>query len=190
MVWATETIGCLRRWAPHELQPNPVSARLLALRRSRQFVGYVGEESTVEGAWFEEEKSSCSKRAILALLSCSSFKGFSLSSSRFSLSSDSIFSLSVSCSMVYMGRQLSVASKRRQGGEVQTHVDLAEQPLVMDREAAELEEVVIAVATPSQRRSPHGTPVLPRNVSVLSRVSCESLIVRAQRRAVREKAPT
>ena len=70
------------------------------------FVGYVGEESPVEGAWFEEEKSSCSKRAILALLSSSSFKRFSLSSScfslsssRFSLSSDSILSCFVRCSM-------------------------------------------------------------------------------------------
>ena len=75
-----------------ELQPNQNSAHLLALRRSGQFVGYAGEELPVEGAWFEEEKSSCSKRAILALLSCRSFK-------RFSLSSDSILNLSVSCSM-------------------------------------------------------------------------------------------
>jgi hypothetical protein len=35
---------------------------------------------------------------------------------------------------------LSVASKRRQGGKVETHSDL-----VMDREDAEVEEVVIAV---------------------------------------------
>jgi hypothetical protein len=68
------------------------STRLIGLWRTCQFVGYVGEESPVEGAGFEEEKSSCSKRAILALLSCSSFK-------RFSLSSDSILNLSVSCSM-------------------------------------------------------------------------------------------
>lgn len=53
----------------------------------------------MEGAGFEEEKSSCSKRSILALLCCSSFKRFSLSSSCFLLSSDSILSLSVSCSM-------------------------------------------------------------------------------------------
>jgi hypothetical protein len=52
----------------HELQPNQNSAHLLALRRPSQFVGYVGEELPVEGAWFEEEKSSCSKRVILALL--------------------------------------------------------------------------------------------------------------------------
>ena len=44
----------------HELQANPNSAHLLALRRPGQFVGYVSEESPVEGAWFEEEKSSCS----------------------------------------------------------------------------------------------------------------------------------
>jgi hypothetical protein len=71
---------------------NVLAVGLLALRWACQFVGYVGEESPVEGAWFEEEKSSCSKRAILALLPCRSFK-------RFSLSSDSILSLSVSCSM-------------------------------------------------------------------------------------------
>jgi len=35
---------------------------------------------------------------------------------------------------------LSIASKRRQGGKVETHSDL-----VMGRQAAELEEVVIAV---------------------------------------------
>ncbi len=68
------------------------SAGLVALRRPCQFVGYVGEESPVEGGWVEEEKSSCSKRAILALLSCSCFK-------RLSLSSDAILCLSVSCSM-------------------------------------------------------------------------------------------
>ena len=83
---------------------NPIGfnhplAGLLALRWPGQFVGYVGEESPVEWAWFEEEKSSCSKRAILSLLSCSSFKRFSLSCIRFSLSSDSILSFSVSCSM-------------------------------------------------------------------------------------------
>jgi len=40
---------------------------------------------------------------------------------------------------------LNVASKRRQGGKVETHVDLSEQPRVMGREAGEVEEVVIAV---------------------------------------------
>jgi len=77
----------------HELQPNQNSAHLLALRWPGQFVGYVGEELPVEGAWFEEEKSSCSKRAILALLSCSCstsslscFNRFSLSRPRISMS--------------------------------------------------------------------------------------------------------
>ena len=83
----------------HELQPNQNPAHLLALRWPGHFIRYVGEESPVEGAWFEEEKSSCSKRAILALLSCNCFKRFSLSCSRFSLASDAILSLSVSCSM-------------------------------------------------------------------------------------------
>ena len=83
----------------------------------------------MEGAWFEEEKSSCSKRAILALLPCRSFK-------RFSLSSDSILSLSVSCSMSWTGCQLNVASKRRQGGKVETHSDL-----VINRDGAEVLEI-------------------------------------------------
>ena len=54
--------------------------------------------------------------------------------------SASIRSCFVRCSMSYTGRQLSIASKRRQGGKVETHSDL-----VRGREAAELEEVVIAV---------------------------------------------
>ena len=121
------------------------------MRWPRQFVGYVGEESPVEGAWFEEEKSSCSKRAILALLSCSSFKRFSLSSSRFSLSSDSILSCLVRCSMSYTGRQLSVASKRRQGGKVETHSDL-----LMGREFAELEDVVVAIVRCERNQEQQG----------------------------------
>ncbi len=94
-VGATEAISCLERSHRHEMQPisfNQPLSRLIGLWRARQFVGYVGEESPVEGAWFEEEKSSCSKRAILSLLSCSSFK-------RFSLLSDSILSCFVRCSM-------------------------------------------------------------------------------------------
>jgi hypothetical protein len=70
----------------------------------------------------------------------SSFQRFSLSSSRFSLASDSILNLSVSRSMSYTGRQFNIANKRRQGGNVETHSDL-----VSCREASELEEVVIAV---------------------------------------------
>ena len=112
--------------------------------RPRQFVDYVGEESPVEGAWFEGEKSSCSKRAILALLSCSSFK-------RFSLSSDSILSCLVRCSMSYTGRQLSVASKRRQGGKVETHSDL-----LMGREFAELEDVVVAIVRCERNQEQQG----------------------------------
>ena len=48
-------------------------SRRPSLRQSpiSQLCGYVGEQSSVEGAWLEEEKSSCSKRAILALLSFS-----------------------------------------------------------------------------------------------------------------------
>ena len=40
--------------------------------RAGQFAGYVSEESLVEEAGVEEEKSSRSKRAILALLSFNS----------------------------------------------------------------------------------------------------------------------
>ncbi|MFN4866932.1 MAG: hypothetical protein ACK5GZ_11530 [Cyanobium sp.] len=40
---------------------------------------------------------------------------------------------------------MNIASKRRQGGKVETHVDRSEQPLVMGGEAAEVEEAVIAV---------------------------------------------
>jgi len=64
MAGATEAIDVLDRWDLHELPPADCSARLLALRRACQFVGYVGEESPVEWVWFEEEKSSCSKRAL------------------------------------------------------------------------------------------------------------------------------
>jgi hypothetical protein len=42
--------------------------------------------------------------------------------------------------MSYTGRQLNVASKRRQGGKVETHSDLDS-----GRDASEVEEVVIAV---------------------------------------------
>ena len=82
-----------------QLAGNLASARLSVLRWPCQFGGYVGEESPVEGVGFEEEKSSCSKRAILALLSCNCFKRFSLSSSRLSLSSDLTLKRSDSCSM-------------------------------------------------------------------------------------------
>jgi hypothetical protein len=114
----------------------------------RHFVGCVGEESPVVGVWVEEEKSSCSKRAILALLSCNGFKRFSLSSSRFSLATDSILSCFVRCSMSLTGRQFNnsfgedfvYAKKRRQSGKVETHSDL-----VSRLEVGELEEVVIAI---------------------------------------------
>ncbi|MFM7642285.1 MAG: hypothetical protein ACKO45_12145 [Cyanobium sp.] len=42
--------------------------------------------------------------------------------------------------MSYTGRQLNIASKRRQGGKVETHSDL-----LMGREPAEVGELVIAV---------------------------------------------
>jgi hypothetical protein len=42
--------------------------------------------------------------------------------------------------MSYTGRQLNVASKRRQGGKVETHSDL-----LRGRESAEVGELVIAV---------------------------------------------
>ena len=52
---------------------------------------------------------------------------------------------------------MHIASKRRQGGKVETHVDLSEQPLVMGREGAELEEVVIAVVRGERNQEQQGT---------------------------------
>jgi hypothetical protein len=46
---------------------------------------------------------------------------------------------------------LNVASKRRQGGKVETHSDL-----VMGRDAAELEEVVIAVVRDERNQEQQG----------------------------------
>ncbi|MFU8885361.1 MAG: hypothetical protein ACNA8O_07875 [Cyanobacteriota bacterium] len=40
---------------------------------------------------------------------------------------------------------MNIANKRRQGGKVQTHVDLSEQPLLMGRESEEAGELVIAI---------------------------------------------
>ena len=39
---------------------SQITSSRINLRKPCQFVDYVGEESPVEGAWFEEEKSSCS----------------------------------------------------------------------------------------------------------------------------------
>jgi hypothetical protein len=43
------------------------------------------------------------------------------------------------------GEDFVYASKRRQSGKVETHVDRSEQPLDIGREAAEVEDVVIAI---------------------------------------------
>ncbi|MCP9880857.1 hypothetical protein KBY74_13535 [Cyanobium sp. A1C-AMD] len=40
---------------------------------------------------------------------------------------------------------MNIANKRRQGGKVQTHVDLSEKPLLMGRETEEAGELVIPV---------------------------------------------
>ena len=128
-----------------------------------QLAGYVGEESPVEGAWVEEEKSSCSNRAFLELLSCNSFKRFSLSSSRFSLSRSYRSLARESAQLVLLLSLLDVVDGTpvqqllrrrlrlrqqtppgRQGGE--TQVDLSEQPMAKGLEAGEVEEIVIAVA--------------------------------------------
>lgn len=55
------------------------------------------------------------------------------------------------------GRQLSVASKRRQSGKVETHFDLSEQPLLMGRECSEAGEVVIAVVRYERNQEQQGT---------------------------------
>jgi hypothetical protein len=53
--------------------------------------------------------------------------------------------------MSYTGRQFNIASKRRQGGKVETHSDL-----VMGREAGEVEEVVIAVVRSERNQKQQG----------------------------------
>ena len=55
------------------------------------------------------------------------------------------------------GEDFVYASKRRKGGKVETHVDLSEQPLVMGREGAELEEVVIAVVRGERNQEQQGS---------------------------------
>jgi hypothetical protein len=50
------------------------------------------------------------------------------------------------------GEDFVYASKRRQGGKVETHSDL-----VMGREGAELEEVVIAVVRGERNQEQQGT---------------------------------
>jgi hypothetical protein len=52
---------------------------------------------------------------------------------------------------------LNIANKRRQGGNVETHVDLSEQPLVMGRESAEAGEVVIAIVGGERNQQQQGT---------------------------------
>jgi hypothetical protein len=51
---------------------------------------------------------------------------------------------------------LSVASKRRQGGKVETHVDLSGQPLLRGLEGVEMEEVVIAVIRGERHKEEQG----------------------------------
>ena len=55
------------------------------------------------------------------------------------------------------GCQLIIASKRRQGGNVETHVDLSEQPLLMGRESAEAGELVIALVRGERNQQQQGT---------------------------------
>jgi hypothetical protein len=95
--------------------------------RASEFVGYDGEESLVEGAWVEEEKSSCSKRAIMALLCLSC--------------SFSILKRSVSCSISSTGCQFNLANQRRHGDKVERDSDL-----LIESELGESEEVDIAIA--------------------------------------------
>jgi hypothetical protein len=123
---------------PHELKPGSGLSRFDFLQQHRK--GFAQFEP-VAGGVCEEESALSNKASILDSSAASrlssissSFKRFSLLSSRFSLSSDSILSCLVRCSMSYTGRQLSVASKRRQGGKVEAHSDL-----VSGREDGELE---------------------------------------------------
>ncbi|MEI6830328.1 MAG: hypothetical protein WCK64_10865 [Synechococcaceae cyanobacterium ELA445] len=91
----------------------------------------------------------------------------SAASRLFSVSScsNSLFSCFVRCSMSYTGRQLNVASKRRQGGNVETHSDL-----VRGLDGSEVEEVVIAVIRGERNkeqpgRAGTGNPWKPFSVS-------------------------
>jgi len=52
---------------------------------------------------------------------------------------------------------LNIASKRRQGGKVQTHSDL-----VRGRESAEVEEVVIAVVRRERNQEQQGANQMPK----------------------------
>ena len=137
MLAAGRSIGFLSWSWSHELQPGsgPVRSEFYQQQRQR-----FTQLEPVAGGVCEEESALSNKASILDSSSASrafsffsSFKRFSLSSSRLSLSCPRI-------SMSYTGRQLSVANKRRQGGNVETHSDL-----VIGRESAEVGEVVMAV---------------------------------------------
>jgi hypothetical protein len=94
----------------------------------------------VAGGVCEEESALSNKASSLDSSSASRLSSLSSSLKRFSLASDAILSLSVSCSMSYTGRQFNIANKRRQGGKVETYSDR-----VIGREAGEAVEIVIAV---------------------------------------------
>jgi len=145
--------GLSRLVSPHDLPPSSglcVGHPEFLQQHRQRFT----QLEPVAGGACEEESALSSKASILDSSAASrsfsffsSFKRFSLSSSRLSLSSDSILScfvrFSLSCpriSMSYTGRQLSVANKRRQGGKVETHSDL-----LSCLEVSEPEEVGIAI---------------------------------------------
>ena len=91
------------------------------------------------------------KASILDSSSASRSFSFFSRFKRFSLSSDSILSCFVRCSMSSTGRQLTIASKRRQGGKVETYSDL-----VSGLEVTEVEEVVIAVIRGERNQEEQG----------------------------------
>ena len=106
----------------------------------------MGEESPVEGAGVEHDKSSCSKRASLALLSLSSTislssccKRLSASCSRLSLSSALICAPIVGC-------QFNFANQRRQGGKEERNADLL---IDAELDAEEVDMALRRVATPN-----------------------------------------
>jgi hypothetical protein len=105
----------------------------------------------VAGGVCEEESALSNKASILDSSSASRSFSFFSRFKRFSLSSDSILSCFVRCSMSSTGRQLTIASKRRQGGKVETYSDL-----VSGLEVTEVEEVVIAVIRGERNQEEQG----------------------------------
>ena len=113
----------------------------------------MGEESPVEGAGVEQDKSSCSKRASLALLSLSSTislssccKCLSASCSRFAASCSRLSLSSALICAPIVGCQFNFANQRRQGGKEERNADLL---IDAELDAEEVDMALRRVATPN-----------------------------------------